>query len=77
MIAAAVLQNRIGLAFIRGTARFKRWIYLMFIGGWRDEHAIDGYDADGLKVIGSGRRYGENRTEFFRIWWAREEVELL
>lgn len=49
-------------------ARFRRWLYLLFIGMWRGECAISTYTLEGdFVALASSTPDGDE----YRVWWAR------
>lgn len=53
-------------------ARFRRCLYLILIGFWQGEIAVDFRDDEGrTKVIGSGIERAPGVYKPFHIWWQR------
>jgi hypothetical protein len=52
---------------MRTIARLRRWWYLLTVGMWRGEHALDISDRLGLIILATGIP----KDDFFkwRIWW--------
>ncbi len=50
-------------------ARFRRWVYLLFIGMWRGECAFDHteYMDGGRRLVGIAS--GTSSLKNWRVWW--------